>query len=388
MFRHNLLERRVSSLVELGSQTAKARSLQSYWDLALHTLTLNDKDVPLALLYGAEYQASSDVASVSSPGSVPAIETYLLKGAIGVDTDHPLAPPTFSVQQALYVLQPFLEQAVRSRKATIVHLDKLQLSEAELKNIRWKGYGEPCRTIVICPLSPTTNEQVEGFLILGINPRRPFDDDYQQFVHVMLRLLATSLASAVLFDEEVRQKEKVIGQAAELQEQLLAEIKMKEKRFQRFVERSDVAVFIMDAMGKFSYRNSRWFELFEVAANDEEAMSAWSKIAFPEGIAKCEKVFTKLVMDMEPITVELQTKMLWTPPKEIPQPECDVVEHYRWIICSAYPEVGPNGELIEIVGNVTDISKQKWAEGIQKIRTDSALESKQVGLATKLRALR
>jgi PAS domain-containing protein len=71
----------------------------------------------------------------------------------------------------------------------------------------------------------------------------------------MFRLLATSLASVVLFDDEVRQKEKAIGQAAELQEHLLAEIQMREKRFQRFVERSDVAIFIMDAIGKYTYRN-------------------------------------------------------------------------------------------------------------------------------------
>jgi len=346
--------------VELGSQTAKARTLPCYWDVALHTLSLNDKDVPFALLYAAENHNSSDVGSVSSPGSIPAIENYLLKGAIGVESGHSLAPPTFNLQREGYVLQPFLLQAVKSRKATIVHLDELGLSETQLENIDWKGYGEPCRTIVVCPISPTTNEQVEGFLILGTNPRRPFDDEYQQFVHVMMRLLATSLASAVLFDEEVRQREKVIGQAAELQEQLLAELQMKEKRFQRHVERSDVAIFIMDAAGKYTYRNRRWYDLFEVAVDDEDAMSAWLNIAFPEDIAKCEGMFGKLVMQKEPVTFELKTKMPWRPPEELSQPEHDVVEHFRWILCSAYPEVGPNGELVEIVGNVTDISRQKW----------------------------
>ncbi|KAF2832545.1 putative histidine kinase HHK11p [Ophiobolus disseminans] len=374
--RHNLLRRRVSSLVELGSQTAKARTLQSYWDLALHILTLNDKDVPLALLYAAERQSYSDAGSLSSPGSIPAKERYSLKGTIGLDSDHCLAPPAFTLHEGLYVLEPFLAQAVKSRKATVVHLDELGLSEADLKSIRWQGFGDPCRTIVVCPLSPTTSEQVECFLILGTNPRRPFDDEYRQFVHVMLRLLATSLASVVLFDEEVRQKEKAIGQAAELQEQLLAEIQMREKRFQRFVERSDVAIFIMDAAGNYTYRNHRWYDLFEVAAGVEEVMGAWQNIAFPEDIAKCEAIFGKLVMEKVPVTFELKTKMAWHPPKEILQPEGNTVQHFRWILCSAYPEVSPDGELIEIVGNVTDISKQKWAEDIQKIRTDVALESK------------
>jgi hypothetical protein len=41
---HRLLERRVSSLVAMGSQCADARNSQSYWDNTLRSLTLNDKD--------------------------------------------------------------------------------------------------------------------------------------------------------------------------------------------------------------------------------------------------------------------------------------------------------------------------------------------------------
>lgn len=117
--------------------------------------------------------------------------------------------------------------------------------------------------------------------------------------------------------------------------------------------------------------------MFEVAANVEDAMQAWLSIVFPEDIAKCEGVFGKLAMEKIPVIFELKTKMLWSPPPELEQPECGGSQHQKWILCSAYPELGPNNELLEIVGSVTDISKQKWAEGYQKIRTDSALESKQ-----------
>jgi PAS domain-containing protein len=371
-----MLKRRVSSLVELGSQTAKATTLQSYWELALHTLTLHDKDVPMALLYSADIQPHSDVGSVSSAGSAPVIEAYQLKGTIGVCQGHPIAPHSINIHTEGPGLQPFLAQAAKYKKATIVHLKELGLSESDLRGIDWKGYGEPCRTIVICPLLPTTGEQVEGFFILGTNPRRPFDDDYQQFLHVMLRLLATSWASVVLFEDEVRQKEKAIGRAAELQEQLLTEIQMKEKKFQRFAERSGVAIFIMDAAGQYTYRNQRWYELFEVAVEDSEVMGAWLNIAFPEDIARCEGIFGKLVMHKEPVCFELKTKMSWQPPPELSSPETVAVERFRWILCSAYPELGPNGELVEIVGNVTDISRQKWAEDVQKTRTESAIESK------------
>jgi hypothetical protein len=232
---HHLLERRVSSLVELGSQTANARDFQALWDSAVQTLMLNSKDVPFALLYSAEHQYGSEISCISSPGvTAPAgVGSCVLKGSIGVDAGHTLAPPTINLHDSSYVFHSYLVEAARLGKATVVHLADIELDESVLASVDWKGYGEPCRILLICPIMPTTGEQVEGFVILGVNPRRPFDDDYQRFVHVMLRLLATSLASVALFDAEVRQKEKAIGQAALLQEQLMAEIKLKEKKFQR-----------------------------------------------------------------------------------------------------------------------------------------------------------
>ncbi|KAF2027286.1 putative histidine kinase HHK11p [Setomelanomma holmii] len=374
--KHKLLERRVSSLVELSSQTAKATTLQSYWDLALHTLTLQDKDVPLALLYAAETSLNSDFGSVSSPGSIPLIENYQLKGTIGVHHGHTIAPHAINIQCEGSGLQPLLARAAKSRKATVVQFEELCLTDRELKDINWKGYSEPCRTIVICPLLPTTGEQVEGFLIFGTNPRRPFDEDYQQFLHVMLRLLATSWASVALFEEEVRQKEKAMVRAAQLQEQLLAEMQMKETRFQRFAERADVAIFITDAAGRYTYRNQRWYEVFKPAADELDAHGAMLQVAFPEDVARCEGYLGKLILTKEPVIFELKTKMPWQPPAELSSPETDSTEHFHWILCSAYPEIGHDGELVEIVGNVTDISRQKWGEGVQKTRTESAMESK------------
>ncbi|OAL45667.1 hypothetical protein IQ07DRAFT_661792 [Pyrenochaeta sp. DS3sAY3a] len=374
---HHLLKRRVSSLVELASQTAKARDFDSFWTIALRTLTLNDKDVPFALLYAVERHALADISSVSSPRSTPPLESCVLKGAIGVDAGHPIAPSIITIHDGAHIFQPFLLQAATSRKATVVHLDKLNTEAATWEGIDWKGYGDPCRTIVICPILLTTAEHVEGFVVLGLNPRRPFDEDYQQFVQVMLRLLTTSLASVVLFDEEVRQREIAIGQAASIQKHLLAQLQSKENKFTRFAERSDVAIFIMDPVGKYTYRNQRWFDLFDIATEDDDVKKAWAKIVFPDDIKYCEGLFTRLAVEKETICFELRTRMLWIPPAELVQTDSEATTNFKWILCSAYPELDASGELVEIVGNVTDISKQKWAESIQKGRTESALESKQ-----------
>lgn len=358
---HRILERRVSSLVAMGTQSANARDFQSFWDTTLRSLSLNDKDAPFALLYAAERHVSAQIPSMSSPGSIPPLEGCVLKGTIGVPADHPIAPATVNINEDSYILHAFLSRAAKSGKATIVHLDDLPDPTAALEGINWRGYGDPCRTLVICPIIPTTGNQVEGFLIIGINPRRPFDEEYQQYLQVMVRLLATSLASIVLFEDEVRQRENAIIQAAQIQEHLMAEIQLKESKFQRFAERSDVGIFIIDPTGTYTYRNQRWYDMFEVASSDDNATEAWYRIAFEEDVPYCQSIFSKLVMNHESVCFELRTRMQWVPPSEPNEPQPEDTQHFKWILCSAYPELGPNGELVEIVGNVTDISSKELA---------------------------
>jgi hypothetical protein len=83
-----------------------------------------------------------------------------------------------------------------------------------------------------------------------------------------------------------------------------------------------------------------------------------------------------LIVDKSPVTFELKTTMPWHPPQRLEGPKDNLKEHHTWILCSAYLEIGSNDEVKEIVGCVTDISRQKWTEGIQEQRTHHALESK------------
>ena len=43
-----------------------------------------------------------------------------------------------------------------------------------------------------------------GFVLVGINPRLPYDTDYQHFMQLLCRQLATSMASIVLVEDELR----------------------------------------------------------------------------------------------------------------------------------------------------------------------------------------
>ncbi|KAH7051315.1 aerobic respiration control sensor protein-like protein arcB [Macrophomina phaseolina] len=379
-------ERRLSTLLRLSEETSTARSLNAFWRSVLQALSANDKDVPFALLYAVEDdEDSSDNLSASASSTSNVVKQCILKGSLGVPEGHPAAPSRLDYLQSIEGFMPYFREAVKSRKPTVLHLDNGNSPMGLLDGIQWRGFGDPCKSLVICPITPTTSTNVLGFLITGLNPRRPYDEDYQQFMGVTSRLLATSLASVVLHEEEIRQRENMITQAELIKTRLVEqldvsrkEVERNEKKFQRFAERADVAIFIVGSDGRYTYRNHAWYEIFQLDDPDLDIRDAWPQLCNDEDLAKCEHYFMRLMVEKTPVVFELRLKRSWSPANDDPARQIadGQVEHSVWILCSAYPELSESGEVREIVGCVTDISRQKWGEGLQKQRTEDALESK------------
>jgi hypothetical protein len=91
---------------------------------------------------------------------------------------------------------------------------------------------------------------VIGFLVVGINPRRPYDDDYQAFISLLDRQLTTSLASVTLFEEEIRRGETTEVERSRLSEELAVQ----RSRLQRIAEASPVGMFSISNTGVCSFR--------------------------------------------------------------------------------------------------------------------------------------
>ncbi|KAL1622661.1 hypothetical protein SLS56_008643 [Neofusicoccum ribis] len=379
-------ERRLSTLLKLGEETSTARTVEGFWRSVLQALSANDKDIPFGLLYAIEDdEGSSDNASTNASSTANVVKQCVLKGALGVPEGHPAAPPRLDFMQSIEGFMPYFREAMKSRRPTLLDLEGGAVPSNLLDGIQWRGFGDPCKALAICPITPTSSKNVLGFLITGLNPRRPYDDDYQQFMGVTSRLLATSLASVVLHEEELRRRENIITQVEYMKTQLTEqldnsrrEVERNEKKFQRFAERADVAIFIVGSDGRYTYRNQAWYEIFQIEDPDLDIRDAWPQLCYDEDLKKCEAYFLHLMIEKSPIVFELRLRRLWKPASDdtAQLKADDHVGHSMWILCSAYPELSDAGEVKEIVGCVTDISRQKWGEGLQKQRTEDALESK------------
>lgn len=104
--------------------------------------------------------------------------------------------------------------------------------------------------------------------MLGVNPRRPFDEDYRLFLQLLTRQLTTSLGTMLLFEGEVNRNEQNARVAAMekvvLSEQLAlrtTEARDYEHKFAHLAAVAPVGIFIGDGQGQITYINDTWYDI-------------------------------------------------------------------------------------------------------------------------------
>lgn len=88
-----------------------------------------------------------------------------------------------------------------------------------------------------------------------------YDDDYQGFIKLIDRQLATSLASVSLLENEVKRGLTAAQAAAIERSRLSEELAVQRSRLQRMAEVSPVGMFSIDTDGVLLEANDRWFEM-------------------------------------------------------------------------------------------------------------------------------
>jgi PAS domain-containing protein len=303
--REVVAERRAQILLQLSEEIPRARNSDSYWTLATDVLSRNDKDIPFALLYSVDSGDGSDTASSTTRFSENHQEGDL-RGSFGLPTGCPAAPDRLDLQQDCG-FAPYFRQAMLSRNPITVQFEDGSPAADLVRGIQWQGFGDPCRVAVVCPISPTSSKNnVLGYMVFGLNPRRPYDDDYRQFIMVASRLLSTSLTSIILHEEDIHRRERTIAQAESmkfaLKQQLLEtqkEVERNALKFQRFAERADIGIFIVDMAGVYSYRNDAWYHILNPGTRDLKLGEAWDALIDDEYVGLGQAKFAALVETKE-----------------------------------------------------------------------------------------
>lgn len=380
--RRKIAERRMLTLRHIGEKTASARKVSEFWGLLLEGLEYNEFDAPLVVVYSLQDENSdSETASATGLDTLSTTSSQAwrrschFEGALGLFAGHPAAPSQIDLATGKEGFAPYFRQAMTTHKPVVLREEDGTLDMRLLEDIEWhRGFRDPSRVVVVSPIHPTTGDSTLGFLIMGTNPRRPYDEDYDLFVQLLGRQLATSMASVVLFEEEIRKGERAAKMAAqdriELSNQLAQrtqEAIESENKFTRMAELAPVGMFMADSKGKIIFTNSTWFDIAQYPRDTPVAYN-WINYVKEEDRERCRKIWDSVVIDLKPIRLEYRWKHPW---KDEFGNTGDM-----WVLASAFPETTPEGKLKGIFGSVTDISSQKFTQGLQKKRMEEAMELK------------
>lgn len=360
--------RRMVTLQRMGELLGAVKDLDEddFWTLVLEAFDDNHMDSPFVLLYRTvEGQSPAGLCPSSNVNCV-------LVGNTGLPEGGYIAPRECNLGDNCGY---FLEQMREAKEMSGVVLKDLDFSDIrEMDNVVYRGFGDTPRSAAIIPIQ-ATKTTTQGFLILGLNPRRPYDGDYKLWISMLKKELATTTGRVLLLKGEIakaisEETERVAKvQAIELQEQLekrTAELRDSELLFTRIAETIPVGLALLSTDGSIFFRNDSYFQLTSLPKGSDA--DAWREAIYEEDRAHVYQYFRDVVKSR--VSMQWETRVGYDPSN--PQ------GWKYWCTCSVVPQTnrGPDGEeiLMGYILTLADITSIKLNEEYQRQLSTQAVE--------------
>lgn len=366
--REVISDRRLSFIRQLSQQMVKAEDLSTFWPNLLEGLEKNDKDIPIAILYSTDVGIGKNASQADRQP-----KSCTLKGAIGVPDGHTAAPKQMKIEDDNTGFAPAIRASLRSGDVVLLQTKDGSLDRDLLSGLTSRGFTAPCHQVLVCPIRSMTDD-VLGFVVMGLNPRKPYNSDYRGFVDALMRqVIGPSYMSSILLAEEVRRTE--IDRAM-LSQQLIARTKAFERsetRFQNFADRCPIAITIIDVDGAVLYANEPWYSFTMVDPRKPEAKMAWLDGVLPEDRRLLEEWWRKVSEQKQSGTFQFRTRK---PYIGYSATGLKMESLFSTGLCTAYPNIDDKGNVETVTGIIHDVSELAWTEESLQARMEDALKMK------------
>lgn len=326
-----LADRRTSMLNLLAA--VPSQTVDAVFAHIMATVKTNPLDIPLAMLY--------KFADGSGPSPLQ------LHGHIGLPKGHNLIVENAYIDSE-HGLIPDMRRA--GSEAAIIGYDE------RFDSASWQGWGSPSKKIAILPI--TGGSRLFGYLIVGTNPFRRYDDFCQQFIRDLHRMVSSIVASAV--DHECSQRR---------QEQLQADLALSDLKLRHLIGHASVGMCHASIDGQMLWANEHYFRLSGRSAEDHALPYSFLDAYHDEDRSKVVEVWESLLAGVDHVTAEVRLKRMYEAPVGEPEP--------AQLQILAFPYRDPETGLVKsIMACTTDISKLKWAQTFQARLAAEAKEAK------------
>lgn len=208
----------MNALLRVGQLASQARTTKQFWTQVCQAITPYEYDFPAAILYSQwdpESLENLDAQQRLSDGCT-------LEWTIGYRSDHPEIPQHLHLDDDTGLARAF-SNSPKDGSAVLYKEQDGILPLSLFTDLESRGFGDPLKAFLVLPIR-TYDEIVVGFFLVGLNTRRPYDDEYRDWINVFSNLLGASAALVALHEEEAKTRRRQEEQAARDREAWNAEV--------------------------------------------------------------------------------------------------------------------------------------------------------------------
>ncbi|KAL1612148.1 hypothetical protein SLS60_000371 [Paraconiothyrium brasiliense] len=322
--RRTMLLNRLASQADFDPDTACSHILE--------TLATDPNDLPLAMLY--EVDGDDTISQV-----------LRLRGQYGLPKGHNLQVDNQDINS-----NEGLMPECRRAGAEILTIDY----DERFDSVTWAGFGSPSKTIGILPIK--NGSRVAGYLVVGTNPCRPFDDACLQFLKDVSRTVSSLVNHAVS-----------AAKTRERQRKLEDDLAFSDMKLRHLVEHASVGMIHMGLDGSIIWANDQYYALSGMTAEEHVGLFKFWDVYIEEDLPRAKEAWATLKSGGNHVSVEMRLKRPFTAPNGDAEPA------QLQVLAFPYRE----GETVRsIMACTTDISRLKWAETFQARLAAEAREAK------------
>ncbi|MGB3655473.1 MAG: PAS domain S-box protein, partial [Rivularia sp. (in: cyanobacteria)] len=266
-------ERQLRTQRELASGAVGVKTVEQACEISARTLANNSDDVPFALLYLLD-----DTRSKAH-----------LAGISGLDALKSVSPHEIEINSDSEICNFWsLRDVIATGKSQIV--EGLQSNE-ELSGAR----SHSPNAAAVIPLIAPGQAQIKGFLIAGISPIRPFDDNYKGFFDLISGQIASAISNARAWETERK--------LDQIRETARRETEAANMRMQDVLSSIRDGFVIFDYNWRLTYLNNRELEIIGRSREDVLGNNLWE--LFPDLIgSEFERCARKVMLERSPMELE------------------------------------------------------------------------------------
>jgi len=314
----------------------------------VNSLHNNPNDIPMAMLYSLDEVAQAGDANLH------------LYGTVSVPPGHKCAPQRACLETDQAGLIPYFRQAESTRKPVVLSRKDGTLNAVGdlFDGLTWRGFGEQTECVVILLLS--SGNDLLGFYVQGTNSRRAYDELAHRSTIELKRQIEVTWAAA-LSSERAKVREEALERRAT----------DSENRLHHMAKHAPIGMIQITPERNVQWANDQYYE---ITGHDraDQTMEGFFSLLAPSDSPKSREYLTSLLTGSSRTLHELCLSRKWTPPTiEDEQAE----ESHAWLLAMGFPSV-VDGKVDMVMGYVSDISHQKWAESVQTRNATAAISAK------------